>query len=481
MIKPFFAGLLISEIISFLHIYGSNTALKATLSEVQTAGCLVIPNANTLPSLSAFGPALCSALFFVLTAGALVSSISVLTVLLFSRITKNSRLSWAGFLTFWTLTTLFFNFKIFSPVAAAYTLLIPLSVMITAYRPHHDPSKIDHDVTTRLVFIIAVAVTGAVFYLKSDKGIFLDTRDYLLLGTRPGRVITDFYYSYSPYATEAIKEPFKKQAKACWIDPEIEKTDRLKSVLPRYGWYAINNPGTASLIIKDSPDSNLNFIDRKYTLLSIKPKAFFNNPGSFLKQYSKKTDKNQNLRLFCLAGLVVSAPLLLLLMIFASIKAGLSLFAQGKTATTLSGVLTVGVSLAMLSYVTPAVPLKNRTISAMVDSSSSRTRIQGLRTVCDKKKNIWKYPGAVERFKNGSIPEQYWLANALALTRSAGSAACLRTMIKDSSINVRCASIRALSRIERSAASGEQFRTIVRNSSQWYVQQAALNALATRR
>ncbi len=65
-----FIGLLIAQILATFQVYLSNLDLYATVSAVNAAGYLAIPNQKVMGSLQNFAPAFFGGLFFTFTIGA---------------------------------------------------------------------------------------------------------------------------------------------------------------------------------------------------------------------------------------------------------------------------------------------------------------------------------------------------------------------------------------------------------------------------
>lgn len=265
------------------------------------------------------------------------------------------------------------------------------------------------------IFIAALTVSALILITLADKSIFLKARDYLLLSNRPGIAINNFYYTYTPYAAQAINTPFQKQVKSCWIDPEIAEQENPAVLVSRFGWFNTPNRADSSFLIKKSSEDNLIFQYNNKNILSVSLKDFHQNPAAYLKQYSKKTDPAFFIRFLCTAGLFTGLPAFCFIVLFWFIFLVCSKFLTKKNAMFLSGTLISGLTMISLLYLNSA----NRPADI---------------------KDIQK-------------------------------------LLKEASINVKCASIKALSKLRCNDEHEKFFKNLIINSPEWYVQQYAYNAL----
>ena len=101
-----------------------------------------------------------------------------------------------------------------------------------------------------------------------------------------------------------------------------------------------------------------------------------------------------------------------------------------------------------------------------------------------QKYDIENLPHITSELIKGKAVEKYWLANTLGMKNSKENIKTIKILIKDDSMNVRTAAIRALSEIDNSKKSLKTFKQIINNSNsksnqnfdRWYVQFHAYNA-----
>ena len=531
-LKGFAAGLAASQIISFFHIYHSNINLSDTVHNLKQAGHLVVPDGQVLSSFNNFFPAFKAALFFTGTAGILITLASIASFIILARFRAFLRIHLIAYMSLWGGISLYLILQRQS-ITSMFTALPPLVVYLVLQNTNHNTfmanctSKKKNSASKNtskektaqefIILILAISISASLLYIKADKTFFLRVRDYLLLGSPAGKIVNNFYYQYTLLAAEAVKSPLQKQIKSCWLDPNIKKINELENILFRYGWLKSDDRSSAGLVIdkkyninvSDSPppvDKNyivlkkhINTIISNKTILMepVNIDVFLQNPLYYLKSYSKAVDEYKILRYICALGLMIGLPIFLFCLIFFAfalvfdfIICVLKLCTDKRYSALLSAAATVYLSALLLFYVYPAgfnpgrrggtVDSENCKIKTMLDSHSSRIRVEALRRICLTKKNsIWKYPETVDRLRNGLDAEKYWLANALGLSRNLKSVPVLKALSEDSSINVQCAAIKALVRLKGSIPKMSHhnpsvfFKEILMQSKSWYVQRAA--------
>ncbi len=365
-IAPIFvASLVLFEIFAFFLVSTSNRALSKTLALAGQTQTLVLPNAHVAPSLEKILPAFWASLLITLTGGVALSFILCLgIVFIFPSLAFQSRHS-----------RLFFQ-----------------------------------------VYGTGIVLSGLIVFALADTSLFHRARDYVLLSSRPGIQLNNFYYQYAPYAVQAITPPRGHPVSPCWLDGLI--------------------------------------------------------PG--------KNDRFYLIRSLCQVGLLGALPLVCSLIIFSGIHRLFRCKASPTTAVFLSGVSLVVLVLAGLWYLYPQNdPTDLTTLNARLASPSSRTRIQALRTLYQKRIPPDQIPEYLHQpLKTKHIAEKYWLAMVLSRPGASGNNLdYLYQLLNDSSLNVRCAAIKSLSALGCSPASKAWFQEITENSLHWYEQQTALAAL----
>jgi len=160
-----------------------------------------------------------------------------------------------------------------------------------------------------------------------------------------------------------------------------------------------------------------------------------------------------------------------------------------KTARVVSSILVPGITLISLFYLYPVHSPDNMTDNMMTDiqkmlaSQKSKIRIEALRILYHKGRDIWQFPEyCATQVRSNSIAERYWQAKAFSRSDAKKSIPCLKLLIRDDAVNVKTAAIKALSKLSCDADAVrvfdavKAFKELMLTSPQWYVQQAAYTA-----
>ena len=428
IIAVFLTSLGVFEIFSFMVIYFSNKDLAETITLLSQTSHLMVPNIHVLPSLGKILPAFCASLFITFTAGVALSLIICLVAMILVRslVFESS------------LSSLFF-----------------------------------------LVCLAGFILSGLIFFANTDASVFLRARDTFLLSSKPGTILNDFYYRYTPYAARAINSPLQQQMKICRIDSEISHGSALNTLLLKSGWINIPNQSAATLIIEKDSEGLVLLKQAGKTILSVSMDDFEDDPVRYLKEFSQKTDTRFLLRSGCSVGLLVATPFVCFMILFSAMFFLYTRWTGHKPAIYLSGISMVALALIALSYLNP--PVVSTDISTLLDAKNTQVRTEALRILYQKGGNMRQIPAYLNRPSNGkliaekSIAEKYWLAMVLS-NPYPKNIPYIKELIKDDALNVRCAAIKALSRSGCSLESIKLFKEIVETSPHWYEQYYALNA-----
>lgn len=476
--KAFAAALILSCLISWIYIFHSNTTLGAQIAQLKAEGHLVVPNGHALDLLSSAITAFWGSLFFVLTAGVMVTEATIISWLLIFKIITKKTGALISYLTLWAITTLALNFGHFSWLTATHTLIIPITIPIILRKIDKNSLSFKKHGQAFIPFIIAISIAVSCFFIWANRGIFIRTRDYLLLSNAPGQTINQWYYDYTPYASEALKSPIKKQVKSCWIDQGIINATRIKEILSAHGWLATADKTKASLVLEKSNTKGLSFHNGSRAVLSVDANDFLKSPGQYLKRYSAITDTMAMFRLLCLGGVTIGFPFLLFAMVFLFIGWACSKLLPLKISNFMAPLLTVILSILVLFYLNPRqIKPDRKTIEEALNGFSPRTRIEALRVIVRTRSDIFNYRENLKKLMHGTLPERYWLANALGLSPKRESIFFLQQLAFDDSINVQCAALKALSKKGCNKISISIFRKKIETTPHWYVQQKAYGAL----
>ncbi|MBF0413757.1 MAG: HEAT repeat domain-containing protein [Desulfamplus sp.] len=497
------SGVIAAQIISSIHVFQSNlqlaetiNSLNSTLSNLNPAisdlnstisqnFLIAVPTGKALSNLTNIYPAFAGALFISLTAGITVSILSLFIITIFLKLFKKVCIknycikTYLIYFAIWSVITLLIYLNGQNLFTAAYTFIIPIIVLFVLNclsfnclflnrlsknknieKPKNycwtqlselsnknrksnkrTKSNSEHKILI-ITIIITLSITGIFYYLKCDKSFFLRARDYILLSSRHGEILNDFYYRYNLYAVEAIKPTnFGKSA----LQKSSEDHNKTIRFLCFVGLTLIL-PITIYLISYLSIFHLIRFVTQKDT-------------NRFIVKF------------------------------FPSIAAGL---------VNIVIALFIFYSLYPLSLTQKPLNIKN-----MLDHSDYRIRTEGVRELCrynnvtsknraiadkdgantadrENNDNIWNYPDFIKHAMNGNIAEKYWLANSFKTAKDCQALPYLKQLIDDPSINVQCAAIEAMAAICINQHDLNIVYILERkivDSDEWYVQKKAYNAL----
>ncbi len=471
-------GLLVSEAVSFYYIQQSNTMLHEVITALTGSGHIfLVPNRHILQFLSQSMPAVFAAVFIVLTAGVMVSILSIISAVLSSWLIRNRKHALFFYTGFWLMLTILIRDEASSWILPAHTLLIPLIILLIL-RVNHPVTLQKMGITLLLFFMITLGITGSFIAAKADLSLFSRARDYLLLSNRPGKAVNNFYYSYTLYAAEAVRSPYQKQVKACWINTGIDRLKPLTLILSSHGWLRVNKKKDATLIIEKDGSHDLRLMYKDTLILKTGINAFIKNPRQYLITFSNRTDTNSGFRLLCLAGLVAGGPFLVYFFWFFICFFLIRSMGGMRAAVFITPVVaTLGALLLFFQLFPLGMNPGTKQIKRHIHAPDATARIEALRILYRAKKTIWSYPGSVEALINGTAVEKYWLAKNFALKPNPQNIVYLKQLLKDGSVNVQCKAIEALSENRCQKEITGLFRELIFDHRQWYVQLYAYNAL----
>ena len=117
-------GLLIAQILATIQVYLSNIDLHATLTAVDSAGYLSIPNKQAMGSLQEFRPAFFGGLFFSATIGAGISIGAMAAAWLWTRAFSSPKSILLIFVMIWAAILVLINSRGFNLIPTLYFLVI---------------------------------------------------------------------------------------------------------------------------------------------------------------------------------------------------------------------------------------------------------------------------------------------------------------------------------------------------------------------
>lgn len=480
------AGLLVAQGMSTLLVWHSNQGLLDQTARLAAAGHTAIPNRLAAAHLGQWSAAAGGGLFFTLTSGAGLVLLA-LAVTRLRRSLKRAKGFWILIPVAWGLAAAAVNLRGFDLILTAWVTVIPLTVMLLSgafFRPRCDPAPAEPGPGWTRTAILAGPVVALALLWSSlyRPGLFIDIRDYLLLGTGPGQSVTDFYYRYTLYPAEAFKSLDQKTQKACHLEGFSDKriSRRVGRLLAERGYLNIpaKRPDTVALWLEHR-SGQLDFRHLGRTAVHAGLGEFLRQPDAALAAFSSKTDGRAWLRRFTFGALLVAFPITCYGLLFFSISGILrGVFGSNRASVAAALVcLIAGTGMWLPLWQGRSAESSIRlTPTVLVDAKTWRERVAALKQV--ERANlsidtIEGYPGLLDSPRG---VERYWLARVLGQSRSAATHRALIQMLRDENPIVACMAARSLGRRGNAGALPE-LEVLFEASPHWYVQEYVYRAM----
>lgn len=471
-------GLGISQVIAFFQVYQSNNELHRTVSTLYEVGYLTVPNLVVMKRLQEFWPAFWGGLFFTFSSGAGFSLAGMAAGWFWSGLCRRNRFVLFIFLSIWGGVLLIFNIHGFTLYPSLYCgIVAPTLFLLTAKWEAYSATQF----TGRLkwLHILSIPMLALLWFTQFDAELFIDLRDNLLLSNYPGRKINQFYYRYTLYPAEAFKSLDQKLIRTCRLEgiqnPLIKKkltrTLLTNDYLPVPGDYRTD----LRLHLKDT---DLIFSDGDRTILKIGTRQFFARPQKAFQNYSESLDFHGAFRQFTYLSLLVGFPVLIYIILHFCLYYLTALFWDQKSSAIFASLACLFVGILVLVYFqshrTGSAQIKN--IDEALGSKNLSVRIAALKLIHRKKLDIADYPAYPDLIQSPDTRERYWLAVAMAGSRSPKTYDVLLEFLDDNSINVRTMAIQSLS-LRNNRQAIRPILDKIRTSREWYDQLYAYKAL----
>jgi hypothetical protein len=440
-VMAIFSGLVVSQIIATFQVFFTNRALYHTLTSINAAGYVTIPNHQTMGCLPDMTTAACGGLFFTLSVGAGISVATLAAAWVWDRVCRRNPIYLIPLLLLWAGFTASIHWDGFSPFTTLYLAVIPPVVFAGALRwmPH-----VDKGWPNGFLHLIPIIALGLLWAPQMKKGMFIHIRDHLLLSNPVGERIVDFYYQYTLYPAEVLKPLHRKLLKTCSLKyiAEGPQKNELRKTLLIHDWIETESMDV-DLILKRS--SNLLILkDEKGTAMEIPVNEFLSRPAYALKRFSSRMDKHRIFRQLTFYSLLFAFPITLYILLYSLFFSFLRRWVSWGMASILS------VTLCFFSGVTLFIPL------------------------------CWNDSRKTDRaiFTSPHTRERYWAAKTPGVSQSHKTYEDLLELLKDPSPIVVSAALFSLGqRGERKAIS--RILQQMKDSEHYYVQWYAYKALKT--
>jgi hypothetical protein len=473
-----FIGLLMAQILATIQVYQSNLELYATVSAVNAAGYLAIPNQQVMGSLQNFTPAFFGGLFFTFTIGAGITLGTMAAAWIWVRVFLRHKFLLFFFLTAWVGILILVNIHGFCLMPTLYFLLLPpVLFKLSARRESYwdrSSSRI-----RRLVYLIPIPLLALLWFTQFDSAMFLDLRDNLLLSNILGRKFSDFYYIYTLYPAEAFKSLDQKIIKTWGHENSQTRSINLslQNRLTANGYLLL--PDTAKVDLKIiQKEDNLEFRSGEHMIFQIPLNQFLSDSQKNLQKFSQRIDRNTSFRQFTFLSLLIGFPVLIYMVLHAVLYYLFFLFLDRKAAALTASIMCLLIGIIVLVYfqLNRSGNIDFKSISQALESENWQTRVAALKTIQQKKLEIADYTAYPRLLKNRIPQERYWLVRTLAFSRRSGTYDDLLTFLDDKNTNVRCMAFYALG-LRQNPSAIKPILERIKISDNWYSQTYAYSSL----
>ena len=471
-------GLFIAQVLATIQVYLSDADLYRTLVAIKDAGYLTVPNQRIMNGLQEVGPAFFGGLFFTFSVGAGLSLLSLAAVWLWDRTLHRNKFLLIPFFMIWMGCLLVVNLRGFSPMVTLYFLFIPTVVVAATLR--WMPEQARQGVwLNRTIHSIPIILLALLWTSQMDKHLFLDLRDNLLLSNPLGTTINDFYYHYTLYPAEVFKSFDQKILKTCNLE-NIQKS----SILPHMERQLLNHDylhvgADAAVDLKIAQeDNNLVFASRGRPILRTTTKDFFTTPGTVLKEFSLRSDRHAFFRQFTLFSLLIGFPLSLYVILYGLFRIVSCLFLDVRISSVIASSLcfVIGITLLVVFHQSRVRKMEVEDLAETLKSERWQKRVAALKIIQQKGIEIGDFQAYQGMLTSPHIPERYWLARALGVSRQTETYKNLLDFLDDPHPNVVCMAFYALGhRGDRRAV--KKIVKRIETSDDWYNQWYAYRAL----
>jgi len=482
--KALFLGMLAAQAIATIQVYLSNVSLHNKITSIKDAGYLVIPNQHILNILPDFGPAFFGGIFFTLSVGAGLCLYSIAAMWIWTRLLSCKKIYLILFLLPLAGCIVKVNIHGFSPVVTSYFLVIPAVIFISTSNWITDQPE-QSVWLKEILHLVPLVILTLLWTFQMQSSMFIDIRDNLLLSNSFGRKINDFYYKYTLYPAEAFKSLHQKTIKTCSIDKIGQEPVEtlLRNELLNRDYLDVGIVKKVDLkVIKEADFLVLK--NRGKIILKTTLEDFLSSNGKVLEQFAAKSDKHSFFRKFTLFSLLVGFPIALYILVFSMFRFVLSFIPVLKPvlkkdsvyASILCFITGIGLLIPFYHMGEKEVNVKN--VAKALESENRIERVEALKIINQRKAEIGNYSAYQSMLKSAHVPELYWLAKALSVSRKSETYNDLLSFLDNPHPNVVCMALYALGRRGDKSAVKIILKKI-ETSDHWYSQWYAYKALRT--
>jgi len=344
----------------------SNAFLFEKTRAITAAGFLALPNPMTQPALDSWEAALCGALFFTLTSGALALVTGLVAPTLYRQgfLSRKVAIGLHGLLLSGALLSLGITVKTLPLLLGAtgvYLVLLPSGEQ--RERPRLAP------LLFHALIPLALALCIAGTHLLLPRGLFSGFRDAFLFDNPAGNAVRHIYYTYTLFPAEAFKAMNQKSQVTLKV---TESEAGVPSAVRRLGHLPVAGGPTDYTLTATKKTVTVTSLWTKHT---VPAELFYADPVKVFRAFSTEADPFGPLRSLTWFALFTAFPLLFYLIFHAlfTLIAGCV-----RPMPTAARIATVGVaSSALIFVILLAVGLSLPTQTTQALDALSKTKEKG--------------------------------------------------------------------------------------------------------
>ncbi|MGD8837260.1 MAG: HEAT repeat domain-containing protein [Desulfobacteraceae bacterium] len=474
---PIAFGLLTAQLIATVFVYNSNQRIYTAADAIEKAGYLPIPAGKAMVSLNSIAPAIWGGLFFTLSIGTGLTLTAWIACRIWDLLFKRAPWIWVCYGVIWAGLLVWINHNGLALFPSLFCLCVPPATGWITIRGMGKVSR--PNAKWWFVPVITLALLTALWATQLSKEIFITIRDHILLSNPIGRSVNDFYYRYTLYAAESFKSFDQKTLRTCKMEgfKEGGRSEQLINrlaqrdvlVLP-----AIRKPD----IVLTSSNGHLRLASTGGRSIDTTVERFLAKPNTWLQKFSKTSDRAGPFRRITLLGLLLGFPILLFILIYGLFSVTFGLVVKENL------VVLFASALCLIIGITLFVPMLNASPAQITQDGLGNAlasdqwphRVAALRFSENRNIDIARHPSYLKLLASPMVVERYWLARALAKSRTASTYPHLLELLKDPHPNVICQAFYALGERGRRGA----IHTInhkISDLDHWYAQWYGYRAL----
>ncbi|MDI6795759.1 MAG: HEAT repeat domain-containing protein [Desulfatibacillaceae bacterium] len=477
MPAPLLAGMIACQAVAAVWVGLENRRLHDACLDMLSSGWQTVPNAVALPGLLTLSSDFNGGLFYTFTVGAGLAMLFFLSGRLLFFIAGTGRAPLTALVAAALALVVFINQAGFVLFPSLMVLLCCLAAILLAReqarRAQHTRPKL-----LAGLFVAPIIVLAASWAFVFSNSLFDHLRDDLLLKSRAGIFINDFYYSHTLSAANCFKSLKQKKIVPVFLEG-LEQQDalRMERSLARYDWLSISQKNLAACVIqKDNEQVLMNKAGRAKVEADFQ--KFLFNPGEYLSLFSQKTDKHAPFRRLIYFCLLFGFPLALYTFFFSLVRGVSGIWAGLYGSWAIAALCCTAFGLAALWPMLAAdsnYRQEEQSIQNLLESEEVSLRVAGLRRVFDQKQDLCRLAPNRGLERPMTLVEKRWLAMALAHAKCPQASKNLLALSGDEQPNVRSLAVYSLAMRGNSKALG-RILEMIQNDKHWYAQEYAYNA-----